>query len=151
VAHEEYEYEDDEYEDYEDDDYEPDRKPQMSFEPRLVRLEPRYSKRHFATKHIKSEPESHAAAAGSGTASNEEYILVTLDNLETSGKRLIGPYQCGVCFTKIKYYNDIRRHLRFECKVYCQKRFECQMCAKKYFRSSHLTRHMQAAHKMQTI
>jgi hypothetical protein len=113
-----------------------------------VHLEPRYSKRQFAAKHIKTEPKSQGAAPV--TPTNDEYIVVTLDNLETTGKRQIGPYQCGVCYTKIKYYNDIRRHLRFEC-IYCEKRFECQMCAKKYFRSSHLTRHMQAAHKMQTI
>jgi hypothetical protein len=76
----------------------------------------------------------------------EDYIQVTLENLDQVPKKMIGPYQCGVCFTKIKYFNDIRRHVRFEC-IYCEKKFICQMCDKKYFRASHLSRHMQTAHK----
>jgi hypothetical protein len=98
------------------------------------------------TKKIKQEKTRADKTTGAPFA-EEDYILVTLQNLDVVPKKTIGPYQCGVCFTKIKYFNDIRRHVRFEC-IYCEKKFICQLCDKKYFRASHLSRHMQTAHKL---
>jgi hypothetical protein len=157
---------DDDDDDEDDSEYEDKQGP--NFKPRLVKLEPRTYNDNFkiklpplsklspapkssnknSAKQCKTEPKTLATAAS--MYKEEDFIVVTLETLEKSCKRTIGPYQCGVCFTKIKYFNDIRRHLRFEC-IYCEKRYACQMCGKKYFRSSHLTRHMQTAHKLLTI
>jgi hypothetical protein len=40
---------------------------------------------------------------------DEDYIVVTLENLEGLPRRMIGPYKCGVCSTKIKYFHDMRQ------------------------------------------
>lgn len=53
-----------------------------------------------------------------------------------------GPFICFNCGKNYKYYCDLARHVKFEC-VDRVKNFACTLCHKRYYRSSHLSVHMQ--------
>lgn len=53
-----------------------------------------------------------------------------------------GPFICFNCNKNYKYYCDLARHVKFEC-VDRVKNYACNLCHKRYYRSSHLSVHMQ--------
>jgi DNA-directed RNA polymerase subunit M/transcription elongation factor TFIIS len=71
------------------------------------------AKRQLAAKQLaklnfKSREHHKRRKAVEEDLNEEDYVNVTLENLEQVPKDKTGRYKCGVCGTKNKYFSDMR-------------------------------------------